>query len=94
LNALETYNPREELFKDVYVVEKTGTKQGWSHPAPDEDWQHGYCHEFEDFAQCLARNREPLCGGELARDTVAVLYSAYLSAERHGSEVEIPLDLT
>ena len=73
------------------MAEKIGTKQGWSHPAPDEDWQHGYYHEFEDFAQCLAADREPLCGGQLARDTIAVLYSGYVSAERRGREVEIPL---
>ncbi len=91
VNALETYNPKEELFKDIYVAEKIGTKQGWNHPAPDEDWQHGYYHEFEDFAQCLAADREPLCGGQLARDTIAVLYSGYVSAERRGREVEIPL---
>ena len=89
LNALETYNPQEELLKDVYVVEKTGTKQGWSFPAPDEDWQHGYQHEFEDFAQSVAFDREPLCGGALARDTMAVLYSAYLSAQRRGTEIEL-----
>ena len=92
VNALETYCPEEELLKDVYVVEKTGTKQGWSHPAADEDWQHGYLHEFEDFAQSLALNRQPLCGGELARDTIAALYTAYVSAERRGTEVEIPLE--
>jgi predicted dehydrogenase len=90
IDALETYNPREELFKDVYVTEKIGTKQGWSHPAPDEDWQHGYPQEFQDFAESIAAGREPLSGGELARDTVAVLYSAYWSAERRGAEVEIP----
>jgi len=90
VSALETYCPKEELLEDVYVVEKTGTKQGWSHPAADEEWQHGYLHEFEDFAQCLALNREPLCGAELARDAIAVLYTAYVSAERHGTEVEIP----
>jgi predicted dehydrogenase len=89
VNALETYSPKEEILKDVYVVEKTGTKQGWSHPAPDEDWQHGYLHEFQDFVQCLAHHREPLSGGDLARDTIAVLYSAYVSAERRGTEVEI-----
>jgi predicted dehydrogenase len=94
VNALETYNPKEELFKDIYVTEKIGTKQGWNHPAPDEDWQHGYHHEFEDFAQSIALNREPLCGGQLARDTVAVLYSAYVSAERRGREVEIPLGVS
>lgn len=90
VNALETYNPREEFLRDVYLVEKIGTKQGWSRPAPDEDWQHGYPQEFQDFAESLYDNREPLSGAELARDTVAVLYAAYLSAERKGMEVEVP----
>jgi predicted dehydrogenase len=90
VNALETYNPRENLLKDVYVTEKIGTKQGWSHPAPDEDWQHGYPQEFQDFMEAVALNREPLCGAELGRDTMAALYSAYLSAERLGAEVDIP----
>lgn len=89
MDALETYNPREDLLKDVYVTEKLGTKQGWSHPAPDEDWQHGYPREFQDFMESIFHNREPLSGGDLARDTVAVLYSAYLSAERRGAEVVI-----
>src|SRR5579863_40880 len=90
IDALETYNPREEQFKDIYVTEKIGTKQGWSHPAPDEDWQHGYPQEFQDFVESITAGREPLSGAELARDTIAVLYSAYLSAERRGAEVEIP----
>jgi predicted dehydrogenase len=89
-DALETYNPHEEILKDVYVVEKIGTKQGWSRPAPDEDWQHGYPREFQDFMEALAADREPISGGELARDTIVVLYSAYLSAERHGAEVSVP----
>jgi len=38
----------------------------------------------------MAANRAPLSSGELARDTMAVLYSAYLSAERRGAEVELP----
>jgi len=90
VNALETYNPREDFLKDVYVTEKIGTKQGWSHPAPDEDWQHGYLQEFQDFIEAFSQGREPVSGLALARDTVAVLYSAYLSAERRGAEVEIP----
>lgn len=89
-DALETYNPKEEILKDVYVVEKTGTKQGWSRPAPDEDWQHGYPQEFQDFMEAVGSPREPLSGAELARDTVAVLYSAYVSAERRGTEVIVP----
>jgi predicted dehydrogenase len=90
INALATYNPREELLKDVFVTEKIGTKQGWNHPSPDEDWQHGYPQEFQDFSASFAANRAPLSSGELARDSIAVLYSAYLSAERRGTEVEIP----
>jgi predicted dehydrogenase len=90
IDALETYNPREEQLEDVYVTEKIGTKQGWSNPAPDEDWQHGYPQEMQDFAECFSTGREPLASAALARDTVAVLYSAYVSAERRGQEVEIP----
>ncbi len=92
INALETFNPREVFFKDVYITEKLSTKQGWSHPAPDEAWQHGYLAEFQDFLESVRDKREPLANGLLASDSTAALYAAYLSAERHGTEVDIPLD--
>jgi len=91
IDALETFNPKEEFLKDVYLTEKLSTKQGWSHPAPDEDWQHGYPQEFQDFLEAFRDHREPLANGVLASDSIAVLYSAYVSAERRGAEVEIPL---
>ena len=90
IDALETFNPREDIFRDVYVTEKIGTKQGWSHPAPDEAWQHGYPQEFQDFMESIFHDREPLSGIELARDTIATIYAGYLSAERGGAEVEVP----
>lgn len=90
IDALETFNASEDRFKDVYVVEKIGTRQGWSHPAPDESWQHGYPQEFQDFMECLWYNREPLSGLALARDTTAVLYSSYISAELGGTETRVP----
>jgi predicted dehydrogenase len=90
IDALETFNAKEELLKDVYITEKLGTKQGWSRPAPDEDWQHGYPQEFQDFMECIAKDREPLAGLDLARDTIATIYAGYLSAERGGAEVNIP----
>jgi len=90
IDSLETYNPREDILQDVYLIEKLGTKQGWSHPAPDEAWQHGYPQEFQDFMESLYYNREPLSGIELARDTIAAIYAGYLSAEQRGAEVEIP----
>jgi hypothetical protein len=40
--------------------------------------------------ESIDQDREPLSGAELGRDSIAVLYSAYLSAERHGADVEIP----
>ena len=91
-NAIEHYNPKEEQLADVYVVEKIGTKQGWSTPAPDENFAFGYPQEIQDFMEAVATGREPKCGMLTASDIVGVLYAAYVSAERKGSEVEVPLD--
>lgn len=90
IDALETFSASEERFKDVYLVEKIGTKQGWSHPAPDEGWQHGYPQEFQDFMESIWHDREPFSGLSLARDTTAVLYAGYASAERGGAETDVP----
>ena len=91
IDALETFNPQERVLEGVYLTEKLGTRQGWSNPAPDEAWQHGYPQEFQDFIESIRHDREPRAGLELARDTIAVIYSAYLSAERNGVEVPVPL---
>jgi len=79
-------------MKDVYVMEKIGTKQGWSNPSPDENWMFGYPQEIQDFMEAIATGREPKSGMLAASDVVSVIYAAYLSAERKGTEVEIPLD--
>ena len=92
INAMELYNPEEAQLADVYVVEKIGTKQGWSTPAPDESFMFGYPQEIQDFMEALAIGREPKSGMLAASDIVGVLYAAYLSAERKGAEVDIPLD--
>jgi hypothetical protein len=42
INVMELYNPQEEQLADVYVMEKIGTKQGWSRPSPDENWMFGW----------------------------------------------------
>jgi len=92
INAMELYNPREEQLAEVYVVEKIGTKQGWSNPSPDENWMFGYPQEIQDFMEAITTGREPKSGMLAASDTVSVIYAAYLSAERKGEEVEIPID--
>jgi len=92
VNAMELYNPKEEQFTDVYVMEKIGTKQGWSNPSPDENSMFGYPQEIQDFMKAIATGQEPKSGMLAASDVVSVLYAAYISAERKGAEVEIPLD--
>ena len=89
-DSLTTYNPKEDQLKDVYIVEKIGSKQGWNYPSPDEDWMTGYPQELQDFMECIAEDREPKSGGELAEDVVAVMYASYVSAERQGAEIEVP----
>lgn len=89
-DAMQTYNPAEENFEDIYVVEKTGTTQGWSNMSPDESWFNGYQHEMEAFYRCSAYGENPESGSNLAADVIATIYSAYLSAEKKGVEIEIP----
>ena len=62
VNLLDTYNPAAAQFKDVYVVEKIGTKEGWSHPAADEEWQQGFYGEVQDFLECCASGRRAAVG--------------------------------
>jgi hypothetical protein len=42
--------------------------------------------------EAITTGKEPKSGMLVASDTVDVLYAAYISAERKGTEVEIPLD--
>jgi predicted dehydrogenase len=88
-DGVETYNPDEKQFDDIYVVEKIGTKQGWSKPAADENWTTGYVQEIKFFYECIEKGELPLKYSEIGYDTVDVIYSAYLSAERGGAEVEV-----
>lgn len=89
-NAFSTYNPKEENFRDIYVVEKIGTKQGWAPTSPDEDWFTGYQHEMEAFYRAAAYGEQVESDSALAADTIAVIYAAYLSDEKGGAVVEVP----
>jgi len=87
--AMETYNPVEENFKDIYTVEKIGTKQGWTCTSPDEDWMTGYPQEIEAFYRTIAYGEEPESDSLLAADSISTIYSAYLSTRRDGAAVPI-----
>jgi predicted dehydrogenase len=90
-NAMQTYTPDEKYFRDVYIVEKTETKQGWSSVSPDEAWFTGYQHEMEAFYRAAAFGEPVESNSILAADTISTIYSGYLSAERKGAEVQVQL---
>ena len=87
-DSVLAYAPDAAVFGDEYLVEKLETKAGWSTPQPDEDWMTGFPQEIQDFVEAIAHGREPLSGAALARDVVAVIYGAYLSAAE-GRRVEL-----
>lgn len=87
--SMQTYNPVDDYFKDVYVVEKIGTKQGWTFPSPGEDWFHGYPQEIESFYRSVAYDEPVDSNSLLAADCMSTVYSAYVSSEKSGAEVAI-----
>ena len=89
--AMQTYNPVEANFADVYVLEKIGTKQGWAHTSPEENWFTGYPQEIEAFYRTIAYGEPLECDSLLAADAIAAIYSAYLSADRCGVAVLVSL---
>jgi predicted dehydrogenase len=93
--AMQTYNPVERNFADVYVVEKIGTKQGWACTSPEEDWFTGYPQEIEAFYRTIAYGDPLESDSLLAADAISTIYSAYVSAQKHGAAVQItsPLPL-
>jgi predicted dehydrogenase len=90
-DSMKTYTPSAQHLKDVYVVEKTETKEGWSFISPDEGWFHGYQHEMNSFYQSLATGAAIESNSRLAADTIATIYAGYLSAERSGAAVPVTL---
>jgi predicted dehydrogenase len=87
--AMQTYNPAEAQFRDIYVVEKIGTKQGWAPTAPDEDFITGFPQEIEAFYRAAATGERPESDSRLAADCISTVYSAYLSSEQRGAEVPV-----
>lgn len=88
--AMQTYNPAEKQFEDIYVVEKIETKQGWASTAPDEDFVTGFPQEIEAFYHAAAHGGPVEGDSGLGADTIATIYAGYLSAERGGAEVKVP----
>ncbi len=78
---MEAYAPDPAIFEGEYIVEKLETKAGWSFPSVSEEWFLGYQLELKDFVEAVKFDRAPLSDGQLGREVIHVIYSAYLSAE-------------
>ncbi|MCC9134853.1 hypothetical protein ACFSKU_19880 [Pontibacter silvestris] len=76
---------------DVYLVEKTETKQGWSSISPDEGWFAGYQHEKDAFYRSAAYGEQIESNSHLAADVIATIYAGYVSPERNGAEVPVTI---
>jgi len=87
----DTYNPGTDGYRDVYLLEKISTQEGWTPAAPDENFTIGYQAELQDFLSCAAGDDTPQSDLDLALDTTAVIYAAYVSDEQKGREVAVPL---
>jgi predicted dehydrogenase len=90
VNVLDVYNPKHEQFKDLYLVEKISSNEGWIPASPEEGWSLGYGRELRNFIDCVRHGRPPESDLDLAIDTTLTLYAGYVSAAEKGREVEVP----
>ena len=79
-DILNTYFLDEEGLDDVYISEMLPSKLGWNKAFVSDEIIRGYSDELKDFLECVAYDREPLSGFDIAYETVQVIYAAYLSA--------------
>jgi predicted dehydrogenase len=89
VSVLDVYNPRHEQFKDIYLLEKISSNEGWIPASPDEGWSLGYGRELKNFIDCIRTKRQPESDLELALDVTLTIYAGYVSAEERGREVEV-----
>ena len=79
-DILSTYFLDEEGLEDVYISEMLPSKLGWNKAFVNDEVIRGYSGELRDFLECIALDREPISGFDVAYETAQVIYAAYLSA--------------
>jgi len=80
-DTMQSYLLDEDGIEDLQISEMLPSKLGWQKPFIVPEIIRGYTGELQDFAECIAYNREPLSNFKLAYDTMKVAYAAYLSSE-------------
>ncbi len=87
-NLLDVYFSDEKGIEREHIMEKSDHNIGRQSALVSEEFIRGYNGELQDFLECIAGDREPKSGFALAKETLKVIYTAYLSAER-GETVEM-----
>ncbi len=90
INVVDVYNPEHEQFKDLYLVEKISSNEGWIPASPEEGWSLGYSKELMNFVETIAENKAPESDLDLSIDITLTIYAAYVSADDKGRETPIP----
>ncbi len=90
VSVVEVYNPKHEQFKDLYLVEKISSNEGWIPASPEEGWSLGYGREMRNFIDAIRTGRAPESDLDLAIDITLTLYAGYVSAEQMGRETAVP----
>ena len=90
VSVIDVYNPKHEQFKDLYLLEKISTNEGWIPASPEEGWSLGYGKELRNFVDSVRTGRAPESDLDLAIDTTLTLYAGYVSADEKGKEAEVP----
>jgi predicted dehydrogenase len=82
-DSMKSYFVDEDGLENIYMTEKAQNKTGWQSIFLSENYARGYVGELQDFMECVAFDKEPLSGLQLAYDTTAALYAAYQSAAQN-----------
>lgn len=80
-DLLNTYFLDEDGLENVYISEMLPAKLGWNKAFVSDEVIRGYMGELQDFVECVAYDRAPCSGFQLAYETTKIMYAAYLSAE-------------
>jgi predicted dehydrogenase len=91
VKVVDLYSPNKREFEGMDLMEKISSNEGWIPAYPEFGWSNGQLYEMRDFVHAIREGRQPECGLELAIDITLAIYAGYVSADRKGAEVEVPL---
>jgi len=87
-SLLDVYFSDDKGIENEFITEKDDHNLGIKHAAVCEETIRGYLGELQDFMKCIAYDREPMAGLDIALETLDLVQLAYYSAEQ-GRCVEI-----